>query len=138
MGFKDMLRNTMLADYGRRIKNAPREVITSPLLLLSCAMYATAAIPLSKPTASHAVFSNHTDHYIQHGIKDRRLLYLLWRAFNNNLALAPQLGLTRLEISSLLCTSAMLPVLLYRSSSMIGLEDFGPTGYTVPFGSLDS
>ena len=39
---------TMLADYTKRIKDAPREVILSPALLLSCAMYATAAIPLSE------------------------------------------------------------------------------------------
>ncbi|KAJ5758225.1 uncharacterized protein N7511_006919 [Penicillium nucicola] len=47
MAFRDMLGKTMLADYRRRIKNAPREVILSPMLLLSCAMYATAAIPLT-------------------------------------------------------------------------------------------
>ncbi|KAJ5229865.1 hypothetical protein N7489_010573 [Penicillium chrysogenum] len=47
MGFTNMLGRTMLADYSRRIKNAPREVILSPSLLLSCAMYATAAIPLT-------------------------------------------------------------------------------------------
>ena len=50
MGFKEMLGRTMLADYSRRIKSAPREVILSPTLLLSCAMYATAAIPLSEST----------------------------------------------------------------------------------------
>jgi hypothetical protein len=37
----------MLAQYAQRIKDAPREVILSRSLLLSCAMYATAAIPLS-------------------------------------------------------------------------------------------
>jgi hypothetical protein len=52
MGFTNMLGRTMLADYNRRIKNAPREVILSPSLLLSCAMYATAAIPLSESTSS--------------------------------------------------------------------------------------
>jgi hypothetical protein len=39
----------MLAQYAQRIKDAPREVILSRSLLLSCAMYATAAIPLSMP-----------------------------------------------------------------------------------------
>lgn len=52
MSFKNMLGRTMLADYSRRIKITPREVILSPSLLLSCAMYATAAIPLSESTPS--------------------------------------------------------------------------------------
>lgn len=48
MGFGDILRRTTLAEYSRKIKSAPREVILSRRLLLSAMMYATAAIPLSK------------------------------------------------------------------------------------------
>ncbi|KAK9849635.1 putative quinate permease [Penicillium brevicompactum] len=47
MGLKSIMGKTMLAHYTKRIKDAPREVILSPALLLSCAMYATAAIPLT-------------------------------------------------------------------------------------------
>lgn len=45
---KGFLQKSILADYGRKIQSAPREVILSRSLLLSCVMYATAAIPLSK------------------------------------------------------------------------------------------
>lgn len=48
MGFTDMLRRSTLADYHRKIKSAPREVILSRPLLLSAMMYAAAAIPLSE------------------------------------------------------------------------------------------
>lgn len=47
MGFQGVLQESMLADYGRKIKAAPREVMLSRTLLLSCFMYATTAIPLS-------------------------------------------------------------------------------------------
>lgn len=48
MSFTDILRGSTLAEYGRKIKSAPREVILNHSLLLSAAMYATAAIPLSQ------------------------------------------------------------------------------------------
>lgn len=54
MGFTDILRGSTLAEYGRKIKTAPREVILSRSLLLSVMMYATAAMPLSQfiPTSA--------------------------------------------------------------------------------------
>ena len=48
MGFTDMLQKSTLAEYARKIRSAPREVILSRPLLLSAMMYATAAIPLSE------------------------------------------------------------------------------------------
>lgn len=47
MGLKGVFQGSMLAEYGRKIKAAPREVMLSRSLLLSCFMYATSAIPLS-------------------------------------------------------------------------------------------
>lgn len=48
MGFTDILGKSTLADYGKKIRSAPREVVFSRTLLLSAMMYATAAIPLSE------------------------------------------------------------------------------------------
>ena len=48
MGFTDMLSRCTLAEYSRKIRAAPREVIFSRSLLLSAMMYATTAIPLSE------------------------------------------------------------------------------------------
>lgn len=52
---KGFLQKSILAEYGRKIQSAPREIILSRNLLLSCVMYATAAIPLSK-SISPSVF----------------------------------------------------------------------------------
>lgn len=48
MGFKGVLHLSTLAEYSRKIKSAPREVILSPPLLISAMLYATSAIPLSE------------------------------------------------------------------------------------------
>lgn len=48
MGLKDILHRSTLAEYSRKIKSAPREVILSPPLLISAMLYATSAIPLSE------------------------------------------------------------------------------------------
>ena len=48
MGIKDALSRSTVAQYHRKIKSAPREVLFSPLLLFSAALYATSAIPLSE------------------------------------------------------------------------------------------
>lgn len=47
MGLKGVFQESMLTEYGRKIRAAPREVMLSRTLLLSCFMYATTAIPLS-------------------------------------------------------------------------------------------
>lgn len=54
MGIKGILGKTSLANYGRQIRNAPREVIFSRSLILSSMMYASAAVTLSE--ISIAVF----------------------------------------------------------------------------------
>lgn len=48
MGVADLLRQSTLAEYARKIRSAPRAVILSRPLILSAMMYATAAIPLSE------------------------------------------------------------------------------------------
>ncbi|CAG8021780.1 unnamed protein product [Penicillium salamii] len=47
MGLKQVFNKTSFVQYGKKMKDVPREVVLSPILLLSCAMYATAAIPLT-------------------------------------------------------------------------------------------
>lgn len=56
MGFKAMLHRSTLAEYSRKIKSAPREVILSPPLLISAVLYATAAIPLSESIGPRLFF----------------------------------------------------------------------------------
>lgn len=75
MGFTDMLRQSTLADYRRKIKSAPREVILSPQLLLSAMMYATAGIPLSKCNSTLQCHPSLTDArgLPQHGTKGPHL-----------------------------------------------------------------
>lgn len=48
MTFKNMLRNSPLAGYGKAIREAPREVIFNPHLLLSSLVYAFGGFPVSK------------------------------------------------------------------------------------------
>ena len=48
MDFTDILSRCTLAEYSRKIRAAPREIIFSRSLLLSAMMYATTAIPLSE------------------------------------------------------------------------------------------
>ena len=45
MGFKEVLNRTSFAVYSRKIGATPRQLMTSPSLLLSTALYATLAIP---------------------------------------------------------------------------------------------
>lgn len=67
---KSFLQKSIFAEYGRKIQSAPREVILSRNLLLSCVMYATAAIPLSKsiqfPRTVHKVPTPVPPLYIEH------------------------------------------------------------------------
>lgn len=97
----------MLAEYSRKIKSAPRQLILSRSLLFSCVMYATAAIPLSKSILTSIPYSNPIDDGPQHGIKDRRRRYLLYYASSNSSVSVLKLVPARPGISSLLCTLAM-------------------------------
>ncbi|KAJ6123231.1 hypothetical protein N7512_005696 [Penicillium capsulatum] len=66
MGFADFLRQCTLAEYARKMRSAPREVIFSRPLLLSAMMYATAAIPLTwdqGSAASASSLSGFQDHF---------------------------------------------------------------------------
>lgn len=47
MGIKEIFTESTANKYVRAIKMAPREVICSPRLLLSAALYAMAGIPIS-------------------------------------------------------------------------------------------
>ncbi|KAJ5095637.1 hypothetical protein NUU61_004993 [Penicillium alfredii] len=57
MGVGDLLARTTLADWNRKIKAAPREVIFSRRLLLTALMYATAAVPLTWDQGSTSTIS---------------------------------------------------------------------------------
>ncbi|KAJ6094927.1 hypothetical protein N7467_002440 [Penicillium canescens] len=61
----------MLAQYAQRIKDAPREVILSRSLLLSCAMYATAAIPLTWDQGSASTLPSLLGFQEQFGISSK-------------------------------------------------------------------
>jgi hypothetical protein len=67
MGVKEVFTESTVAKYARTIRAAPREVISSPSLLLSAALYAMSGIPISKssslgpkspylPTSSYACY----------------------------------------------------------------------------------
>lgn len=106
----------MLAEYSRKIKSAPRQLILSRSLLFSCMMYATAAIPLSKSISASTAYSNLIDDGPQHGIRDRRRRYLLYYASSNSSVSALNLVPARPEISSLSCTLATQSGPPYHSS----------------------
>ena len=48
MGIKDVVARSSLTQYARSIREAPREVICNPTLLLSSLLYALAGVPMSK------------------------------------------------------------------------------------------
>lgn len=48
MGIKSVFARTKLADYGKAIRTAPREVIFNRRLLLTALLFALGAVPLSE------------------------------------------------------------------------------------------
>lgn len=48
MGFKQLLGRSSIVNYGRSIREAPREVICNRPLLLSSLIYALAGVPMSE------------------------------------------------------------------------------------------
>ncbi|KAI9926523.1 hypothetical protein MW887_004291 [Aspergillus wentii] len=71
MGFTDILGKSTLADYGKKIRSAPREVVFSRTLLLSAMMYATAAIPLTWDQGSASTVSSLSSFEQQFGISSK-------------------------------------------------------------------
>ncbi|KAJ5569879.1 uncharacterized protein N7459_009309 [Penicillium hispanicum] len=71
MGFTDMLRRSTLAEYHRKIKSAPREVILSRPLLLSAMMYAASAIPLTWDQGSASSVSSLSSFQQHFGISSK-------------------------------------------------------------------
>lgn len=57
MGLKYLIKASPIANYGKAIRGAPREVIFNRQLLLSCVLYAMSAIPASK-LFTNSVFSS--------------------------------------------------------------------------------
>lgn len=123
-GPKGFFQKSILAEYGRKIQSAPREIILSRNLLLSCVMYATAAIPLSKSISrvvvSQVPRSPYIEHSTQHGIRVLHPRCPLCKGSSSILG-SVRSRLARRAISSLWCILVMRSGLHCRSSSMIGL-----------------
>lgn len=116
MGLKQVFNKTSFVQYGKKMKDVPREVVLSPILLLSCAMYATAAIPLSEFIDLLEINFNLTDSIQKHGIKGLHLLYLHWRVFRSSSASAPRPEHIPRATSSLSCISVTRWVLPFHFS----------------------
>ncbi|KAH6989673.1 general substrate transporter [Ilyonectria sp. MPI-CAGE-AT-0026] len=60
MGVSQLFTNSVVANYGRAVRSAPREMVTSRSLITSTLLYAMASIPLSKilPNCHASEFTN--------------------------------------------------------------------------------
>jgi len=58
MGFKTILRQSTISNYGKAIRTAPREVIFNRPLIFSVMLYAMSAIPASKSSSTSTMNSS--------------------------------------------------------------------------------
>ena len=71
MTIKKILRATALSNYGRSIREAPREIVVNKHLLFSALIYAMGAIPASMYI--HLFCRSSANVFIKHGTKAQLL-----------------------------------------------------------------
>lgn len=132
MGFKQLIQASPIANYGKAIRAAPREVIFNRQLLLSCVLYAMSAVPVSESSkkkrsrsrlASNAKSLTLTS---QRGIKGHHLSSHRFQDSKSTSGSAPGPMQSRSAILLPLYTSDWQSVLLSLSFSMTASGDFGP------------